>query len=44
METNAWLLLHFQKTCLDISPSLAKICDELREKTFKGTIKNNSLE
>lgn len=37
-------LLHFQKSCLNISPSLAKISDELREKAFKRTIKNDSLE
>lgn len=33
METNAWLLLHFQKSYLNISPSLAKTYDKLKEKS-----------
>lgn len=41
METNAWLLLHFEKSCLSISPSLAKTYDKLKEKVLKGRIRNN---
>lgn len=34
----------FRKLAQIFPLPLAKICDELEEKTFKGTIKNNSLD
>lgn len=43
METNAWLLLYFQKSCLNIFPSLTKTYHELREQMVMGTTKNESF-
>lgn len=43
METNVWLLLHFWKTCLNISPSFAKIYDELKEKNILRHYKKQFL-